>query len=263
MYKPTNIHMQQDYGKGYIPPEERFKDVQARFEQITTRGDGTLELGEDFKVDDIDFGSALEHIKIHQEGEVAGSQFNGEVIQGSDDLKYLLKKALPSTLKYDQFGRAELTLELTTDKPLGYSGVKSLDEVREEFPDAQFEQKVRTPGGEEDVVDGVEGAWYPETDRDRNVIMEGDKVKNPKARFEPKANIARVPKDKFQEVSKTDKVTVIIQKIQDKPTVLTMFPGENAPAYPAKIDTEGYKADSTGDTKETKFWNQHAFVEAV
>ncbi|MBX4204865.1 MAG: hypothetical protein KW788_01590 [Candidatus Doudnabacteria bacterium] len=258
--------MQQDYGRSYIPPEERFKDYQAKFEQITTRGDGSLELGEKFRTEDIDFGSALDHIKIHQSGEVAGSQFNGDVIQGSDDLKYLLKKTLPSTLQYDQYGRAELTVELNTDSPLGYSGVKSIEEIQSTFPDAEIQKRTRTPGGTEDIVDGMEGAWYPETartDKGWEIIKteDGD-IKNPKAKFEPKANIAKVPKEKFQDAAQTKKITVIIQKIENKPTILTVFPGDNAPAYPARINTEGYKADSTGDSKESRFWNTHVFIEA-
>jgi hypothetical protein len=259
--------MQQDYGPSYIPPEERFKNSIAELEQITTRGDGALEFGEEFRVEDINFGSSLEHLKIHQGGDVAGSQFNGELIKDSDDLKFLLKKLLPPTLHYDQFGRAELTLNVDSIEPVGYSGVKSLEEIRETFPDTKIEQRVRIPGGTEDIVDGMEGAWYPETVRTNNGLEvaktpEGE-IKNQKAKFEPKANIVRIPKDKFQTVAKTNKFTAIIQKIDNKPTVLTIFPGENAPAYPARINTESYKADSTGDSKETKFWNDHAFIELM
>ena len=43
-----------------------------------------------------------------------------------------------------------------------------------------------------------------------------------------------------------------------------MFPGENAPAFPAKIDTETYKADSLGvDSQESKYWQEHVFLKPI
>jgi hypothetical protein len=201
---------------------------------------------------------------------VAGSQFNGEVVQGSDDLRYLLKKSLPATLQFDQFNRAEITLDFKMEQPLGWSGVKSIEEVRTSFPDAQFEKTARIPGGEEAVEEGIEGAWYPETARTSDggfevVKDEEGKIKNPHAKFEPKANIVNIPKDRFRDICKTEKITLIIQKDNqsNRPVVLTIFPGDNAPAYPAKISTESYKATSLGDTKEMKFWSKYAFIKGV
>jgi len=262
--------MAQDY-QGYDPTqEEKFKSYSAQMEQITTRGDGVLEKKDEFSKDEIDFGASLEHLRIHHGGEVAGSQLNGEMFTGPDDVQAMVKKLLPEKLQYDQFGRAEITLDIShgDQRPIGWSGVKSLEEVRQNFPAAQIEQRARMPGGIDETVDGVEGAWYPETARNKDgrfevVKDDAGNVKNPKAKFEPNANIVRIPKGQFQEASKTNKLTVIIQKDRNtqRPTVLTVFPGENAPAYPSKIDTADYKATSLGDTKETRFWQQHAFVE--
>lgn len=254
----------------FNPEQEKFNDFSATMEQITTRGDGTLEKADEFNKADIDFGAALDHLNIHHGGEVAGSQFNGEIFQNSEDVRSLLEKILPDTLNYDQFGRAELTLDVKHEgeQPLGYTGVKSIEELQTLFPDAVVEQKARIAGGAEGEEDGVRGSWYPEMEKDpatgRFVVAKNPdgSVKNPNGKFESLANIATVSSDKFREVSKTDKVTVIIQKGRDtaKPTVLTIFPGENAPAFPAKINSESYKASTLGDTKETNFWNEHVFI---
>lgn len=264
--------MTRDY-QGYDPTQEdKFKKYSAQVEQITTRGDGTLEKKGEFSRDDIDFGASLEHLRIHHGGEVAGSQLNGEVFAGPDDVQAMLKRLLPEKLHYDQFDRAEITLDISHEgqQPVGWSGVKSVEEIRQNFPAAKVEQRVRMPGGTEETIDGVGGAWYPETARSKEgrfevVKDDAGNVRNPKAKFEPKANIARIPKERFQEASKTNKLTVIIQKDRNTqhPTVLTIFPGENAPAYPAKIDTADYKASSLGNTKETRFWKEYAFIEAV
>jgi len=55
------------------PKEEKFENFTTKMKQVTTRGDGTLEKGEEFIKADIDFGASLDHLKIHHEGGVAGS----------------------------------------------------------------------------------------------------------------------------------------------------------------------------------------------
>ena len=252
--------------------KEKFKDFSAEIEQITTRGDGTLIKRETFWRDDIDFGASLEHLKIHHDGEVAGSQFNNELFKNPQEVEILIKELLPKTLKYDQHGRAELTLDISHNKEklIGWTGVKSVEEVRQMFPDAKFEKKQRNSGGTEAVEDGIKGAWYPEMTRDpetNEFVVAKDaegNIKNPKYKFEPDANIASVSREKFQEASKTDKLTVIIQKDgkTEKPVVLTVYPGECAPAFPAKINSELDIPNTIGDSKETKFWSEHAFIKA-
>ncbi|TSC76087.1 MAG: hypothetical protein G01um101433_817 [Parcubacteria group bacterium Gr01-1014_33] len=243
-----------------------------KMEQITTRGDGKVETGEEFRGQDIDFGVALEHLKIHQDGEVAGSQFNGEIFRRSDQMKDLLGRLLPFRLQYDQYGRAELTFTVShrERKPIGWTGVKSHEEIKRIFPGAVIEKQPRMPGGIEAEEQGIQGSWYPEMARNPETGQfvvardEQGSVKNLKGKFEPLAYVAAIPKEKFQEISATDKITVIIQKDTKtgRPVILTVFPGENAPAFPTKIDSADYKMSTLGDTKETSFWEQHAFIQA-
>jgi len=237
-------------------------------EQTSTRGDGRVEPGESFTKDQIDLAAILQHAKIHQEGQVAGSQFNGEVFTGPEDLQIKIASILPENIQYDQHGRAELTLMLNTnEKPVGWTGVMTLAEIQERFPNAQIEKQVRIPGGEETVEDGVEGAWYPEMAYSPSagrmeVVMENGQPKNARGKFEPKANIVTVPAEQFKDIAATDKITLIIQKDKSTgtPKLLTAFPGENAPAYPAKIQSESFKADTLQDPLQKGFWEQHAFV---
>lgn len=247
---------------------EKFKTFSCKVEQSTTRGDGKLETGEGFLKNEIDFSSSLDHLKIHHSGEVAGSQINGEIFSGPDDVREMLLAILPDNLNFDQFNRCELTLEIAHEEkgPIGWSGVKTIGELKNIFPDVLIEQKMRMPGGLEGEIDGVEGAWFPETARNEKGSFEVVKdnagnIKNPKAKFEPLANIATVSKERFQDASKTDKLTIILQKDKKtgKPTVLTIFPGENAPPFPAKIDTSDYKADNLNGP-ESEFWKERVFI---
>ncbi len=241
----------------------------SQIEQITTRGNGVLEKQGQFAKSDIGFDRVLQHLKIHQDGEVAGSQFNGNVFATGEELVTRVHEMLPDTLDYDQFGRAELTLTLEgTSTPIGWSGVKSLSELKGAHPDMQLESRPRIPGGESAVVDGVEGAWYPESAYTPGVgvevvLDENGAVKNPHGKFEPNAQIATIDADNFEASMRTNKITLIIQKDREteKPVVLTVFPGDNAPAFPAKIDTEGYKASTLGSTNETQYWSEHAFIQ--
>jgi hypothetical protein len=250
--------------------EQKFVNFSATLEQNTTRGDGTVEKGESFNKSEIDFGASLEHLQIHHGGEVAGSQFNPDVLSDPKAVEELLKQLLPDQLDYDQFGRAEITLDVSnpSDAPIGWSGVKSIDEIRSAFPDAEIEETMRMPGGEEATEDGVAGAWYPEmarnpdTGRFEVAVDSQGNVKNPKGKFEPRASIATVDPERFKDIAQTKKLTLIIQKDRQtqRPTVMTIFPGENAPMFPAKIQAEDYQADTLHNSNESRYWAGHAFV---
>lgn len=240
--------------------------------QITTRGDGTFEKGETINKEDIDFGSAS-HLNIHQSGEVAGSQFNGKIFSNPEEIVSIVKSNLPNELQYDQFNRCEVTIELSVsdNESVGWSGVKSIDEVKKNNPQTQIIQEARISGGIKGEENGIKGTWYPEMTRTESgafvvAIDESGKVKNEKAKFEPLANIAMISEDSFVEALKTQKLTVIIEKDRttNKPTVLTIFPGDNAPAFPAKIDTETYKADSLNEnSQENRYWQEHVFLRST
>ncbi len=238
-------------------------------EQASTRGDGSVELGEAFSREDIDFGASLQHLKVHHGGDVAGSVFNGDVVKSPDEIRDLLKAVLPENLSYDQHGRAEITVGIARadGKPVGWSGVRSLEGIQDQFPGAIVEKKMRFPGGELATENGIEGAWYPETARDASgkfsvALDENGAVKNPHGKFEPLGNLILVPEGEFKRASATDKVTLILQKdkASGRPTVLTIFPGENAPAFPAIINSESYKADSTVGSMEARHWDTHGFI---
>ena len=246
--------------------EQKFQNYSGQLDQVTTRGDGKLELGEAFNKNLIDFTASLQHLNIHHEGKTAGSQFNGRVFENSSDVQGLINKLLPDELHYDQFGRAEITLDVSgAPESLGWTGIKRIEEIKKSFPDAVIESRPRIDGGIEAEEDDVSGAWYPEMARDpksgRFEVLkdENGEVKNLKGKFEPNANIVSLP----SKSAETNKITVIMQKDKStgKPTVLTIFPGENAPAFPAKINSESYKASTLGNTQETRFWKDHAFIQ--
>jgi len=89
---------------------------------------------------------------------------------------------------------------------------------------------------------------------------EGGNIKNPKFNFEPEANLVTVGKEAFQNVSKTNKITVIMQKDKDsgKPNVLTVFSGDNAPMFPAQI--LAYNVSTMGNSQEKEFWDKNVFI---
>jgi hypothetical protein len=243
-----------------------------KLKQITTRDDGVLEKGEFFNKEDIDFSRAS-HLKIHQSGEIAGSQFNNKIFSTPEEVISFVKKNLPERLQYDQFNRCEITIELSIsdNEPIGWSGVKSIDEIKKDYPQIKIIKQARMPGGIPAEKNGILGTWYPEMVKTENgdyVIAKNElgEVLNAQAKFEPLANIAMIPKDSFAESLKTDKLTVIIQEDREKniPIVITMFPGENAPAFPAMINTENYKRNSmTPDSMEAKYWEEHAFLQLL
>lgn len=253
------------------PKEAGYTNLGVAFDRSSTRGDGKVELGEEFSRESIDFGSVLDHLKIHQGGEVAGSQFNNEFVPEIDDVKTLLMKNLPETLQYDQHGLVELTLDIESPMPIGWTGVKSIDEIKSSFPNARIEKKMRMPGGMESEEDGLEGAWYPEMARDSQtgrfevVKDEQGNIKNPKGKFEPKANIVTIPSAEYREGAATSKLTVIIKKLGEPgvPTVLTAYPGEGAPAFPAKIASADYQSDTLKDPMMNNYWENHAFIQTT
>ena len=105
----------------------------------------------------------------------------------------------------------------------------------------------------------IQDKFSKHIDKPVSLIDENGEVKNLKGKFEPNANIVSLP----SKSAETNKITVIMQKDKStgKPTVLTIFPGENAPAFPAKINSESYKASTLGNTQETRFWKDHAFIQ--
>lgn len=238
-----------------------------RIEQTSTRGDGSIELGESFALDSIDFTAASDHISVHTDGEIAGSQFDGEQFSSPEDIIGTVTDSLPETLRYDQHGMAELTVEME-DTRVGFTGVKSLAEL-EAMDDVVIERGIRTPGGEPGEVDGKQGAWYPEVVRNPEtgsfeVATNPDgTVKNPHGKFEPEAFIAKTSEDSAPTTFATNKVTVIIKKNPEtgSPTVLTMYPGEVAPAYPARIQSEAFQLDTLQGGQEAAYWQNHAFIE--
>lgn len=238
-------------------------------EQTSTRGDGYIELTEPpFSSDTIDFSRVVDHLKIHTDGDIAGSQFNGEHFKNPDDIVDFVKGILPEAIRYDQHDMAEITLACE-DALVGYYGIGSVAELRE-MEDATLERVVRTPGGEPAVEDGVKGAWFPEITKNpdtgayETARSSDGSIKNPRGKFEPEAWVASVDKETALDVMATNKVTVIIQKDPETslPIVRTAFPGENAPPQPSKITTEAYQADTLGGP-EAAYWEEHAFIKPV
>jgi serine/threonine protein phosphatase PrpC/tRNA A-37 threonylcarbamoyl transferase component Bud32 len=238
-------------------------------QQITTRGPELKLSEEHFSPSDIDFAKSSQHLTIHHGGEVAGGQFNSERFANPSDVVELVTRSLPDKIHYDQFGRAEITLKIASPdgKPLGYSGVLSAAELAARIPGAKIETAARTPGGVPGELNGMKGTWYPEMVKDASgkFVVDRDAegaVKNPKFKFEPDARIATVPAEALKRGLETDKVTVVIQKdAAGKPTVVTMFPGENAPAFPAHIEKYGVKT-THAESAESKFWSDHVFLKA-
>jgi hypothetical protein len=236
-------------------------------EQTGTRGDASIELGEVFEASAIDYSRVMSHLAIHTSGEVAGSQFNGDVFATPVAIVECVQATLPETLNYDQHGRAELTITVN-GSTVGYSGVKPLAELRS-VGGVQVERGMRTPGGERAEFDGIQGAWFPEmtrnpeTGRFEVALDENNEVKNPHGKFEPEAWIASVDEATLSRILATDKLTVILQKNPENelPTALTIFPGENAPAFPAKIQSNSFQLDTLKGGSEAAYWSEHAFIQ--
>lgn len=241
------------------PNDKKFSAFKALVNQTTTRGSQELVLsGESFRTTDLDFETALSHLTIHHSGDVAGSQFNPEVLESPQAVRDLLLSVLPDKLQYDEHNRAELTLEVDHPDPLplGFAGVKSLSELQE-IPSIVIERKMREPGGtpshERDSRGNVvRGAWYPERDSEGKVV-------NPHDRFVPEANIATVSKEQFRQISATNQVTIIIERDtkSGRPTVKTVFPGQNAPPFPVKFDEN----DNFLSGPSQDFWGDLAFIQ--
>jgi len=182
----------------------------------TTRGSGAVELsGEKFGRDAVVFTGLRDHLSIHQGGEIAGSQFKGEVFANAAVLEGFLQQALPAEIQYDQSGMVEMTLEiqLPDNESIGYSGIKSIEDIQ--TAGIAVAKGMRLPGGEPGIED-----------------------------------------------AKTNKVSIVMRKdpTSGRPVVLTAYPGEIAPPFPAKITTEAFSADSLRDGKAADYWQTHAFI---
>ena len=233
--------------------------------QESTRGDGVVELtGDPFTRETVDFSGVIDHLSIHQDGDVAGSQFNGDLFPDAQTLISFLSEAMPASMQFDQHGMAELTLDVTLPghEKLGYSGVKEVAEL--EATGFTVESGIRTPGGEPAVEDGLSGAWYPEMVRNSETgrfevkTTESGEVANPHGKFEPEAMISVVTDP---EAAATSKVSIVMRRDPESglPVVLTSYPGEIAPPFPAKITTEAFSMDSLHGTA-AEYWKDHAFV---
>lgn len=239
--------------------------LQVSATQESTRGDGSVELtGEPFNREAVDFTAVADHLSIHQDGAVAGSQFNGDLFPDAQSVTSFLTEAMPASMQFDQHGMVELTLDvaLPGHEALGYSGVKEVAEL--EAAGITVDSGVRTPGGEPAVEDGLSGAWYPEMVRDNETgrfvvkTTESGEIANPHGKFEPEAKIATVTDP---EAAATSKVSVVMRRDPEsgRPVVLTAYPGEIAPPFPAKITTEAFSMDSLQGTS-AEYWNNHAFI---
>ncbi len=228
----------------------------------TREKDGIFRPTDSVNKDTVDFQTALAHIKIHTEGEAGGSQFDSQKFRKPEDVVSFIQKSLPEKIDLDRFGRAEITLECA--EKVGWTGIISLPDLQQNYPgnSSHVEQKVRIPGGIATVENNLSGAWYPEMGKDPmtgkfgTLLDKTGNVKNPRGKFEPEANIAQV-----KTLPQTNKITVIISKNPKDNTVsmLTLFPGDNAPAFPAIVPT--FNIDTTApDSLESQYWKNHAFV---
>ncbi len=241
------------------------------FRQVSTRGVDPVPM-EEFKKTAIDFSAVLDHLKIHTEGKIAGSQFNGILFKDPEDVIMKVLHLLPDRLYFDQFNRAEIEMGVIYGPgqlsriPIGWSLVTSFDKIYKAYPDAVIRERPWMPGGKEYWLG--EGSWYPEMVQDSATgkfvvaLDEKGEVKNPFGKFEPYANICEVPEALAKDIGATRLVSVVIQKDErGLPLALTVVPGEIAPPYPAKIDTEGDKSDTLGpNTPESRFWKNHVFL---
>ncbi len=219
--------------------------------QTTTRR-AKLELsGETIPKSELSFDGLVAHLARHFEG-TAGSQFNRDVFPNAEALAKTIYEALPDRLRLDADGRVELTLPLKKGTtPVGWTGVVSLADLR--AAGVPVRREARLPGGIRETIDvngqPISGSWYPETNRDGTPVQ----PPNPKFKFVADALIADAPQ------APTDRITVVINKNREgKPEVLTSFPGDNAPAQPARIGK--FNVDTIGNGPETQYWNNHVFL---
>ncbi|MFH1727733.1 MAG: PP2C family protein-serine/threonine phosphatase [Pseudomonadota bacterium] len=236
----------------------------------STRGDGRIELqAASFKSSEIETSSVKEHLARHMDGQTAGSQFNRDLFADAQAVVDFAISHLPETIKYDQHGRAEFTIvvKMPHGIVLGHSQVASLEAIKANFPDTIILTEARIEGGKRGEADGVQGTWYPEMSFNKETgkfeVIKGEDgiATNPEFKFEPDASIAYVDAQAFAKASATNKLTVIIEKntATVKPEVKTIFPGDNAPAFPAIIGKYGVDTVKA-DSPEVLFWNKHVFV---
>ena len=240
--------------------------VQVRVQQLSTRDDGALNLiGDPFTPRDIDFERIAHHLAIHQNGsKVAGSQFNNRVLKNAKSIVAFLVKVLPASMQFDQHGRVEMTLDVQFPggEPIGYSGIMPIAELK--ALGITVEKGMRMPGGVSATEEEIEGAWYPEMIQGPDGApairtAESGRIFNSHGKFEPKANIAVMT---GFEAATTTKLCIVIGRDSEtgRPIALTAYPGELAPPFPAKIDTEAFKSSTLHDKLLNAFWDNHAFT---
>jgi len=226
---------------------------------------GKFEENERVPKSEIDIENCIGHLRIHREGEIAGSQFNSEVLATPEDIISFVQSNLPDEVPFDEFGRSEITLE--TSKEIGWTGISASENIDQD----NLSVEPRMPGGVEGEHNGVKGTWYPEgkwnpaTKTFEVLKNEDGSIMNEKGKFEPFSQIGYVGS-----LPKTNKITIILERDRNSGKVVarTIFPGDNAPAFPTVIqgtneetgEIETY-VDTTGENSlETKYWKENAFL---
>jgi hypothetical protein len=215
---------------------------------------------------DIDYSRVLSHLRIHHSGRIAGGEFNDERFPAPQDVIAAVQNILPPTLQYDINDRTELTAELS-EPIVGYQGVIAIKDA-EATTTITLEQGMRLPNGTPSTFQGIRGAWYPERAFNQDtqqfeIITDGQGTPvNPYCQFVPLATIAIVDQRLAEDALATNCLTAIIQRnpATNQPTMLTIFPGQNAPAFPEYINAANWKKDTLHDPATNAFWETHAFT---
>lgn len=207
---------------------------------------------------EINFDSCADHLKIHQWWETPGSIFDWKVFKSSQDIISAVKENLPKEVPFDEFWRAEVTIDFA--KNIWWTWVLKQSELSDIYKIYDLKKEVRTPWWVEWEFEWVKWAWYPESWRNpetwkfETLKNQDWSILNEKFKFEPVANIAQVP---F--LPKTKKLTAILQKWKNwSVSMATAFPWDNAPAFPALI--EKFWVNKISDSLESRYWEEWVFL---
>ena len=205
----------------------------------------------------INFGACAGHLKIHQKWDVAGSQFNWEILDSSDIIS-IIKDNLPENIPFDKDWRSEITIKYSDS--IWWTWIYPKEDLKS-IPHT-LTKKVRTPWWIESEYNWIKWAWYPEMWKNPETWQfeilkdENWNILNEKFSFVKEAFIAEV-----WSLPETKEITAILQKIEDWNIVmLSAFPWKNAPVEPKVI--EKYWVNSIDDNSlESKYWNENVFLE--
>lgn len=247
--------------KNWIDLGEKIKLSVLDLNLSSTRNEtGEFEEQEKIAKEDVNFDFCKNHLKIHKEGEIAGSQFDWKVFESNDKIIDFIKKSLPNEIPFDEFWRSEITLHLSEN--IWWTWIMQEKDFSNYYGNEfNIEKKARIPWWIEWEYKDQKGTWYaekyknPETGEFEIKKNSDWTPTNPYWKFEPLANIAEV-----DQLPSTKEITLILQK--DKiwnVSMLTTFPWENAPAFPAFI--EQFEVNSLDqDSLEQKYWNEGVFL---